>query len=165
MALGIPPSCMRLTWPKQCRRVWDIKVYLLGIPALARTFFGTRSCQVKLRIFLKVEGVKSTLLADIQCSGLATIEQLFSSTQAWYTLILMSMVSMELFQTLLTKGDIAAVPLAILVFSSASRGMLLEILEPIDIKFSTTSRACSPTEMCGVLLGSFPPWCRPPWYW
>ncbi len=78
-------------------------------------------------------------------------------TLAWYTFILVLVVSMLLFHTLLVRWAIAIDALPILVlFSSLSRERLLEIVEPRYVKSFIVSRVWWPMEMQGVLLTSWP---------
>ncbi len=121
ISLGIRPSCIRQTWPSQHRHLCESSACILNVFAWSSTsVFGTRSSQVMPRILLRQRRWKELSLRSCQMLRIL----------AWYTFILVLVVSMLLFHTLLVRRAITINALPILVFSSLSRERLLEIVEP-----------------------------------
>ena len=71
----------------------------------------------------------SSLRSCLECNVSLPLSSVLS-TQAWYTFILVLMVSMELSHTRFARRAIAVAALSICAFSSTSRERLVEMLKP-----------------------------------
>ena len=122
---------MQLTWPSQRNHLWLSKANILSYTYLPQDLLvwdailpGDTQNPPKAA---QVEGVE--FLVGIQISGFAAVEQR-AEHAGFVNLHLVPIVSMESSQTLFPSGVSAITALPIRLFSSVSREMLLEIVEP-----------------------------------
>ena len=133
ISFGILPSSMRATWPSQRSLLFARILNMLGIPARVRASSLLMCCCQEIpRIRLmhrwwKVFSLCSCLEERVQ-HWLPYMRVL--RTQAWYTAILVLVVSLVFSHTLLDRRPMVDEALPILPFSSKSRFRLLEMMEP-----------------------------------